>query len=155
PKKASVLFSNGDLYEGELVNGFPTANGIWTTEEERIKGLNIPKGVLRANEFYKKHKDTWNKAVIGVSAVLTTTQFAIPVFAPVFYTANVVLNVVDTGVAIASATIDINTSLQNGEDPTEAYTTLGKEVSVNAASILVPKVIQKPAAAGIKKATKN
>lgn len=161
PKQASVLFSNGDLYEGELVNGFPTENGTWTTEEERIKGIEIPDKLLRANEFYKKHKDTWDKAVIGISVVLTTVQLAtastgvgIPVAAAI-YVVNVGLNVLDAGVAIASATIDINTALQNGEDPTEAYATLATEVSVNAALILVPKAVQKTAATGIKSATKK
>jgi len=161
PERASVLFSNGDLYEGELVNGFPTKNGTWTTEEERIKGKDLSNQLSRANEFYKKHRDTWNKAVIGISVVLTavgidtaSTGIGVPV-AVTTYAVNVGLNVLDAGMAIASAAIDVNTALQNDEDPTEAYVTLATEVSVNAALILVPKALQKPAATRIKNATKN
>lgn len=161
PKQASVLFSNGDLYEGELVNGFPTNNGAWTTEKERFKGIDIPKGMLRANEFYKKHRDTWNKTVVGVSAVLTVAELAAastgigaPV-AVVIHVANVGLNVVDAGMAITSAAIDVNTALQNGEDPQEAYAQLATEVGVNVGLILVPKVLQKPAAKGIKNTIKK
>lgn len=164
PNKASVLFSNGDLYEGELLNGFPTTNGTWTTENERnkgIKGIDIPDGVLRANEFYKKHKDTWDKALIITSLALTTLEVATVatgVGAPIagaIHVVNVALNVVDASLSIASAAIDINTGLQNGEDQTEAYKNLAADVSINAALILAPKALQKLPIKNIKYASKN
>lgn len=161
PKQASVLFNNGDLYEGELVNGFPTANGTWTSEEERLKKKDISNQLSKANEFYKKHRDTWNKAVIGISVVLTaaeistaSTGIGVPV-AITIHAVNVGLNVLDAGIAIASASIDIRDAKQNGEDSTEAYANLATEVSVNAALILVPKAISKPAASGVKTISKN
>lgn len=161
PKEASVLFSNGDLYEGELINGFPTEKGIWTTEEERLKGKDLIHQVSKANEFYKKHRDTWNKAVIGISVVLTATEMTmvstgvgIPI-AGVIHIANVGLNILDASVAIASATIDVMDAKRNGEEPTEAYMTLATEVSVNTSLLLIPKALQKPAATSLRNTVRN
>lgn len=35
PKVVSILFANGDLYEGPLQNGMPTDKGTWTSGKER------------------------------------------------------------------------------------------------------------------------
>lgn len=164
PSEASLLFANGDLYEGAINNGFPTEDGVWTTEEERenenVKTL--PAGVKRANEFYKKHRNTWNKAIVYTSVALITVQkvgfatgsalAATVVGAPigavllgasaVAGTANAALNISDALLATASAGVDSYEAIQSGNDPTEALTTLGTELAINAAFYALPKVIK-------------
>lgn len=106
PKAASVLFENGDLYEGELDSaGFPTKNGVWTSAEDREKGITT---VDKANEFYKKHKDTWNSIVNYTSTALIVVAAVAsgPVAAAVVVTV-VAINVVDAGVAVAHSEIEI------------------------------------------------
>lgn len=162
PKLASILFNNGDLYEGELVNGFPTENGIWTTAEEREKGeIDVGNSLSRANEFYKKHRDTWNKAVIYTSTalsivdvaasvagtILIATGVGAPVGAALIVTgkvarlANITINAADATVATTSAGIDTYEAISNGEDYTYELTTLGTELAVNTAFAVAPKVL--------------
>ncbi|MGP1421496.1 MAG: MORN repeat-containing protein [Tannerella sp.] len=171
PKQASVLFSNGDLYEGDLINGFPTENGIWTTAKERENSqTKIYNAVTRANDFYKKHRDSWNKFVQYTSIALTiveVVEVAAPVIGGVMVltgvgapvgaaliatgkiagVANVALltlnlNRADAVIATISAGIDTYEALQNGEDATEALTTLGTEVAVNVVFIAAPKMLK-------------
>lgn len=164
PKAASILFSNGDLYEGELVNGFPTENGIWTTAEEREKGeIDVGNSLSRANEFYKKHRDTWNKAVMYTSIALSVVEVAAPVVGSILIVtgvgapagaalvaagkvagvANVAINVADAAVSTASAGIDTYEAILGDEDYTEELTTLGTEIAINAAFVAAPKVLKK------------
>lgn len=164
PKYASVLFGNGDLYEGELINGFPTSNGIWTTAEEReSEESKVVNSLNRANEFYKKHKDTWNRIVKYTSVALTVVEVAAPVVgtalivtgvgAPVggaliaagkvAGVANVALNATDAAIASTSAGIDTYNAIQSGNDPSIALRTLGTEVAMNAAFIVAPKALKK------------
>ncbi|MBQ6084516.1 MAG: hypothetical protein IJK92_09240 [Bacteroidales bacterium] len=143
PKFASLLFSNGDLYEGELVDGHPTDNGTWTNiqEEEESRFVKV---IKNANEYYKSHRETINKAVIITSAAIVavavvatggaTLVAAAPVakvlatVATVATTTSSVINVVDAGVSIASASLD-------GD-----WTTTAMEVGFNAAFIAIPHV---------------
>ena len=164
PKAASILFSNGDLYEGELVNGFPTENGIWTTTEELEKGeINVRNSLSRANEFYKKHQDTWNKAVMYTSIALSVVEVAAPVVGSILIVtgvgapagaalvaagkvaevANVAINVADAAVSTASTSIDTYEAISDGKDYTEELTTLGTEIAINAALVTAPKVLKK------------
>lgn len=163
PKQASVLFGNGDLYEGELVNGFPTGNGTWTTEKERENSdVKIESSIARANDFYKKHRDTWNKFVNYTSVVLTVVEYAAPIAGTVAIAtgvgapigaalitagkvagvANIALNTADAAIATASSSIDVYEAVQKGEDATKVLTTLGTELAVNAAFIVVPKALK-------------
>lgn len=106
PKKASILFENGDLYEGELDNnGFPTKNGVWTSAEDREKGITT---IDKANEFYKKHKDTWNSIINYTSSALIVVAAvaAAPVAIAAVATV-VVINVADAGVAVVHSEIEI------------------------------------------------
>lgn len=169
PKAASVLFENGDLYEGELDSaGFPTKNGVWTSAEDREKGITtFEKTLSRANEFYKKHRDTWNNAVLYTSLALTGVEWAskgaavviaftpLAPLAPAVYgigvaagTINTALNTVDAAIAIASASVDIYEGIRD-DDPEktkEGGKTLVKEVAINAAFIFAPKILKsKPA----------
>ena len=164
PKQASVLFGNGDLYEGELVNGFPTGNGIWTTAEEREKGESgLSDSANRANEFYKRHKDTWNKIVNYTSVALTVVEVAAPIAGTVLVATgvgaplggalivagkvaggvNFALNVADAAIATTSASIDVYNAVQSGDDSSIALKTLGTEVATNAAFIVAPKALKK------------
>ncbi len=163
PTEASVLFGNGDLYEGELINGLPTANGVWSTQKERDEGLTYGQ---RVNDFYKEHREAWNKAVI----ITSNTLLAIEIFAPyvcaaagffipgagtaagyaagqviskVAGAANIGLNALDASMAITSAAYDVMDSYNNGEDPTDAYKTLGMEVGLNVGLVLLPKGLKK------------
>lgn len=122
PKMASVLFENGDLYEGELDSaGFPTKNGVWTSAEDREKGIT---SLDKANEFYKRHKDTWKNIVsyttlaleITAAAAMTTIAItAIVATAPVSVPALITTTVVaGTGVAAVNG-IDMGITYKHSE----------------------------------------
>lgn len=161
PKEASILFENGDLYEGPLNDGAPTQEGTWISGEERQQRLDkVNSSALhKANEFYKKHRETINWCLTGVSAVVTAVEVASAstvIGAPIAILAhgvNAAVNVVDASMAIASAGIDVVENNQLGADNTEAIQNLTTEVSMNAAFILVPKVAKvaiNPLKAGVK-----
>lgn len=141
PQYVSILFSNGDLYEGEIKNGLPSKNGKWTTEAEREQKKSI---VLKANDFYKQHQATWNNFVLGASIVLSALS-AVPPLAPAMEAANTTLNVIDISVSVASASIDIYAAKKDGKSIKEPIKKLAKEVTINAAMIALPKVVQKGA----------
>ena len=140
PSIASILFSNGDLYEGELVNGFPTENGIWSSQSERMS-LAVPSPqnneeinwIDRANHFYKQHKKTWDNVVMAANAVLLAITIAQPESVAITFTAMTVLNVADGLVGAASAAIDLHDSIEAGGDISEASV----DLAINAASILL------------------
>lgn len=164
PTEASVLFGNGDLYEGELINGTPTDNGIWTTQKERDSGKSL---LGKANDLYKEHRDTWNKAVIITSSALAAVGIFAPYVGAAIGTialgpagtatgakvgeaiakcadiANEALNIVDASLAIGSAAYDVYEARENGEDPSDAYKTLATEIGMNVGLILLPKALKK------------
>lgn len=148
PKEASILFANGDLYEGPLQNGVPTKGGTWISGKERQAKLSkVEKSFAhQANELYKKHRETINWCLIGASAVVTAVEVAaasIVIGAPIAGMAhgvNVAINAADAGMAIASASMDIAENDYLGESNDEAIKTLETELALNAAGILVPKV---------------
>lgn len=148
PKEASILFANGDLYEGPLHNGVPTKKGTWISGKERQAKLSkVEKSFAhQANELFKKHRETINWCLIGASAVVTAVEVAAVstgIGAPIAGLAhgvNVAINAADAGMAIASASMDIAENDYLGESNDEAIKTLGTELALNAAGILVPKV---------------
>ena len=159
PKEVSIQFANGDIYEGPLVNGQPTANGTWISGKERQAKLDKIENSAahKANEFYKAHKETINWCIMGASAVVTAIEVSTAptgILPAVAHGVNVAINVVDASIAIASAAVDVAENAELGEDNDEALKTLGVEVSMNAAFILVPKVVSK-AAKPLGKAVKN
>ena len=166
PKEASILFENGDLYEGPLNNGAPTQEGTWMSGEERQQRLDkVNNSTLhKANELYKKHRETINWCLTGVSAIVTAVEVASAstvIGAPIAAFAhgvNVAINVVDASMAIASAGIDVMENNQLGADNTEAIQNLTTEVAMNAAFVLVPKVAKvavKPLKTGVKYITRS
>ncbi len=90
PEVASMLFANGDLYEGPLVNGKPTEMGLWSSKEERIaieKNEQLKKDnrslFERAFDFYKKHKETFDDALDKVAIILDVVEVTAYTFAVV------------------------------------------------------------------------
>lgn len=161
PKEGSILFANGDLYEGPLKNGAPTNDGIWVSGEERQAQIEKVEGTMahKANELYKKHRETINWCLLGVSAVVTAVEVATAstvIGAPVAAAAhgvNVGINAVDASMAVASAALDVVENKELGENNDEAIKNLETEVAMNAAFVLVPKVVSaaaKPLGKGVK-----
>lgn len=165
PATASILFPSGDLYEGPIVNGFPTNSGTWISAEERIKNIDkVENSTLhKANEFYKRNRETINLYLIGVSAVVTAIEVASAatgVGAPIAGIAqnvNMGINLVDAGLAIGSAAIDAEEAHALGEDNSEQLKNLGSEIALNAAFIAVPKVAKllKPLGKPLKKVARS
>lgn len=170
PKEASILFENGDLYEGPLVNGAPTQDGTWVSGKERQQKLDkINNSALhKANELYKKHRETINWCLMGASAVATLIETTPLAVIPIPYTpltlgtvakgVNVAINVADAGMAIASAGIDVAEDAELGVDNTESVKNLATEVGMNATFILMPKVAKvaaKPLKSGLKNVARS
>lgn len=157
PQEASILFENGDLYEGPLKNGVPTQEGTWISGEERQQRLDkVNNSTLhKFNELYKKHRETINWCLMGASAVVTAIEIAsgpTPI-AAIAQGVNMAINVVDASMAIASASIDVMENEQLGADNAEAVQNLTTEFAMNAAFVFVPKVAKvavKPLKTGVK-----
>ncbi|MEW6077584.1 MAG: AHH domain-containing protein [Thermodesulfobacteriota bacterium] len=167
PKHGSILFENGDLFEGEIEeDGAPTANGVWSTDEERQDSVEPDNAkpvqsqlqedkpqqeasrIRRANEFYKKHESTISTAVNVVSLVLTVASF-FPATAPVAVPALMALNIADAAITTTSKSIDAYDAYKEGdrEKIKEAGSDLIVEVGVNVLFIYAPKFVKK----GVKK----
>lgn len=154
PESASILFPNGDLYEGPLNNGTPTTKGSWYSGKEREqKSLKVNSSFAhRANEFYKRNRENIDKCLFAISAAITVIEIAsastvvgapvaaIAHVANIANIANIALNVADASMAIASAAVDVKEAEQLGEDVSEPVKNLIGEVSLNAAFMLVSKV---------------
>lgn len=165
PTSASILFPSGDLYEGPIANGFPTDAGTWTSAEERTKNIDKVENssLHKANEFYKRNRETINWCLMGASAVVTAIEVAsastvvlLPV-AAIAQRVNMGINVVDAGMAIGSAAIDAGEAYALGEDTSEHMKNLGTEVALNAALIAVPKAAKalKPLGKSLKNVSRS
>lgn len=152
PKMASILFENGDLFEGETDgNGRPTSNGEWTTLAERESGEKTPlkqDSIHKANEFYKKHKESIETAVLITSSALTVLSL-IPVTAPVAAPLLIGLNIADAVIETSSKSVDIHDAYKTGDiqKAKELSKELGQNLAVNGAFIIAPKVLKTPAKA--------
>lgn len=148
PTKASILFPSGDIFEGSIVNGFPSKDGIWISSDDVKKRKlvvwlieNSPAHI--ANEFYKRNKETINWVLTGASVAVTTVGiFAGPEMAVIAESINIAINAIDATLAIESAKIDIAENLILGEDISEPLEELGTQVALNAAFILLPKAFK-------------
>ena len=152
PSKASIIFPNGDAYEGPLLNGEPTPAGFWYHIDEETEETSIINKLSDVNELYKKHRKIWNKVVMFSSLALTAVEITATVAAPftagtslaiatAAHFANTALNVVDVSLSVSSASIDVATA-DTKEDKKDAVITLGTEVAMNAALIALPKALQ-------------
>lgn len=113
PKMVSMMFSNGDLYEGPMVNGKPTEEGVWS----HVRSGKFMQAIENANEFYKLHKETISKAVMvaGIAlAVVSITVATAGVGAPATIAAigelagnaGTIIASLDAGANVASMAID-------------------------------------------------
>lgn len=69
PRSGKILFSNGDMWEGYMVQGNPIAGlGIWTTQEERLAKIeNDSKGIILCSY-------TINNTVYDMSSVYSDSE---------------------------------------------------------------------------------
>ncbi|MCM1141636.1 MAG: AHH domain-containing protein [Muribaculum sp.] len=150
PSEASILFPSGDLYEGPLQNGYPTDQGIWISAEERQKNIDKieDSSLHKANEFYKRNRETINWILAGTSAAVTAIEIGctssvagVPI-AVIAHGVNIVINVVDAGMAVGSAAMETYEAEALGEDSSEQWQNLGSEIALNGAFILVPKAVK-------------
>lgn len=147
PNQASILFSNGDIYEGEIRNGKPTENGIWYPNESSW----FRNKLVSANDCYKLHKETIDKAILitSVSLLVVATAAATiasagvgtPALAASVSTLTTVANTANTVSAVVNAA-DIAITLSSSAID-EDWEGVSKEVAINAAFIIVPKGITK------------
>lgn len=160
PSEASIVFPNGDCYEGTLLNGEPTQAGAWFTKDAATGEPEFVEKLSDVNDYYKRHRDTFNKIVVYASIALAVVEVGATVAGPLTggatfliavgaHYANIAINVVDIGTAIGSASIDL-AQAETEEDKKVAAMTLGTEVAVNAALMLLPKALK---AGPIKKIT--
>lgn len=152
PSEASIVFPNGDCYEGPLFNGEPTSEGVWHVIDNNDGKTKIIDKLSEINDYYKLHRETFNKVVMFTSIALTTVEIGATIAAPFTggattpialgaHYANIVINAVDISAAISSANIDLATAETKVEKVTAAVT-LGSEVVVNGVLLLVPKALQ-------------
>ncbi|AFU70520.1 hypothetical protein P700755_003949 [Psychroflexus torquis ATCC 700755] len=156
PEEASILFPNGDLYEGTLKNGFPTDKGIWSTQKEREQNtvFNQSEESLshRANEFYKKHQESINifgdiLGYIEIGAIVVT-EIAI-LAAPITGGKSLVVAAISGGVAFGAkagyASIQSLNALSSGIDAKEYYeegdTAMAKKAAMKSAGYTTLAVI--------------
>ncbi|WP_179338946.1 AHH domain-containing protein [Winogradskyella ludwigii] len=164
PEQASILFPNGDLYEGPIVNGIPTNDGEWTRQEDRETNSATPnrRNIYKANDFFKKHQASINKfgdVLIYVETAALAVAVVAAVAAPLTGGASLVLAAgaysVSKGAAVGyagvqglnalSASIDSAEYYENGEfeKAKEAVTEAGKIATIGAATLVAPPVLRK------------
>lgn len=152
PSEASIVFPNGDCYEGPLLNGEPTQVGTWFIKDATTGETKFINKLSSVNDFYKSHRETFNKVVIYASVALTIVEVAATIAAP--FTggatlaiatganyANIALNVIDIASAVGSASVDLALAETDEEKKTAAWT-LGTELVVNGALMLLPKTLK-------------
>lgn len=147
PKYASILFANGDIYEGEILNGTPTNNGVWFPNEKNWFRDNVE----TANDYYKIHKESIDKIVTITSISLTIVTLAatsvatlgattpalagavttLMTVSKIAETTSTIINVADIAVTVSSSAVD-------GD-----WAGVANDVVVNAAFILLPKGVNK------------
>lgn len=148
PRFASILFQNGDLFEGETDgNGRPTNNGKWTTLAER-KSLEAPAqnqdSIHRANEFYKNHKGGIDTCAQIAMAVLSVASL-FPPTAPIAVPTLTAISIADSAIQTASKSIDIHDAYKagNNEKVVNLSEELAEDLAINAAFYFAPKVVPK------------
>ncbi|MEO5991302.1 MAG: DNA/RNA non-specific endonuclease, partial [Ferruginibacter sp.] len=131
PEVGSMLFANGDLYEGPLVNGKPTEKGLWSSEEERIaiernEQLKKDNRSLseRSFDFYKKNKETINNVldkttmildVVEVVALAATASGVLaPIAGPIFIVVKGV-NIAAHSAKVGLSSLEVVEALGGGE----------------------------------------
>lgn len=172
PDEASIIFPNGDCYEGPLVNGEPTAEGVWFSIDPQTGRERFIESLSGINDYYKAHRETFNKIVLYTSLALSAIDIAATIAAPatggaslavsaaikavkasakVANIANKAINTIDIATAISSAGINVITA-DTEEEQKAAASELAVEVGMNVVLLAAPKVIKSEA---VKKAMSN
>lgn len=143
PSEASIVFPNGDCYEGPLSNGEPTSEGVWHIIDRNDGKTKIIDKLSGINDYYKLHRETFNKVVMFASFTLMAVGFVVPmgsVASAFIGFAGQEINNVDMGVAVFSAGIDLATA-ETKEEKIVAARTLSIEIAVNVALKFAPKAL--------------
>lgn len=170
PSQGSILFSNGDIYEGELLNGIPTKNGYWTSESNLESNGSWAEN---ANEFYKAHKEDFDKisntvayVTIGVAVAAGITAGAVAIVGTGGAAAPAVLLAANSALGSASSilatvnTVTYATSIvantassvqdyrmeEDEANKKEILKNTATSLAIDAAFIVVPKVAKSSAA---------
>lgn len=165
PNVASILFPNGDIFEGKLINGIPSSDGVWSSQIERKSGKSITNSINRANEFYKKHKNTINNVVNSTilvlsvvevvgkvgGTILVTTGVGAPLGAALITAgvaadvANKVLFIGQVTANTASAAVDVKNAIDSGDKDAinKSVTDLSVEVATTTLLYRAPKILKK------------
>ncbi|MCQ2124929.1 MAG: AHH domain-containing protein [Fibrobacter sp.] len=141
PSYASILFSNGDVYDGPLVNGAPTDEGVWSTQKQR----ETKDFAHTVNDFYKAHKAQWEKFVDYSSIVLGVASVFVPEVAPLYFA----VNGINLAVVAFSGSVDLYDSVQAGGSVGSAVGDLALNIGANSISIVAPKLLSSSFAKGI------
>lgn len=152
PSEASVVFPNGDCYEGPLFNGEPTSEGMWYVIDNNDGKTKIIDKLSVINDYYKLHRETFNKVLTFTSLALTAVEIgatiAIPFtsgatapIASVARNVNRVINAADIAAAVSSASIDF-AAAETKDEKVAAVVNLGSQVVLNSILLLIPKALQ-------------
>lgn len=148
PNVASILFSNGDLYEGPLVNGKPTKQGLWSSKEERLlieKGEQLKQENTSLSDrflhFYTKNKkyidDVLDKTTLILDAVEVVALTATAVLAPTGVGGAIAgsvfgvvkgLNIAAHSLKVGLSALDVINALGGGEKGKEIMLILKKYI---------------------------
>ena len=131
PNKASIVFPNGDMYEGKIIDGKPTDDGIWFTADGKQHNA---AWMAQFSEFYDAHRKAINRGVIIAGVALTVAAIALPGGWAV------AAMVVNTTINVADATTSIANEAYKGN-----YSAAVSETAINVAFIAAPAVLRKPA----------
>lgn len=149
PEDVSVIFGNGEVYEGKMKGGL-LCGGKWYDELGTL--------VQDANQLYKSHMAEWNKAVHAIGNILVAVEISsiplsfVPYIGPVMsvagkvaHYANTVLYGTDLALTTASAGIDIYNGLATKDMRLVigGLKNVGREVGFAVGVRLVPKVFKK------------
>lgn len=149
PEDVSVIFGNGEVYEGKVKDGL-LCGGKWYDELGTL--------VQDANQLYKSHMAEWNKAVHTIGNILVAVEVSsiplsfVPYIGPVMsvagkvaHYANTVLYGTDLALTTASAGIDIYNGLATKDMRLVigGLKNVGREVVFAVGVRLVPKIFKK------------
>lgn len=134
PAMASMLFANGDLYEGEIIDGMPTENGMWTNVRFKDKSA-----IQKANDYYKRHKSTFDKVVKYTAEALIVVECVVAVIPVAGLGAALAVKSVRTGVEI---TYNATKTVFSGVDLYEAIENSDREDIAVASADLFTDIIK-------------
>lgn len=128
PSIVSMAFPNGDIFEGSIIDGIPSTDGVWIAG----KKSKIDDALATASDFYSIHEETIHRVAFGVGLTLTAVSLITPV-GWIATTATVVSNVIY--ITDMATSVAYNAYNGNMEEATN-------EVLLNVAFIAAPPVVK-------------